>query len=252
MSFFGKIDRALRLTVRQLLLVEHFNNLVFRLRFFWYVRVLRRVRTYGAEDHVLAAKYSVKMLLEGRTSHRPLRLVRPLSVLDHVDRRSARVLSIGCRFETELLYLVGHGFEPGNVRGLDMISYSPWVDVGNMHDLPYPADSQDVVLLGWVLPYSDDQPRAAAEVIRVCRDRAVVAIGLSYYPRGAVVNPAGGEVRVESGRIQTVDGLLGLFGDAVGSVFFRHDAADPGHEGVCAVLFEIRKPGRTTVGEPSS
>ncbi len=242
MSFPNRIASVMRRVTRQLLLVEHINLLVFQLRFFWFVRVRRSVRTHQAEDHVLAANYSVEMLLKGRTSHRPLRLIRPLSVLDHVDKATARVLSIGCRFETELLYLIGHGFDSARIRGLDMVSYSPWVDVGNMHALPYGADSWDVVILGWVLPYSDDQPQAASEVIRVCRDGGVVAIGLSYYPAGSVVNPAGGEVRVTTGRIQTVDGLLALFGDHVGQVFFRHDAVDPTSEGICAVLFEIRKP----------
>lgn len=247
MSLPNRVASVLRRVTRQLLLVEHINLLVFRLRFLWFVRIRRSVRTHQSGDHVLAANYSVEMLLKGRTSHRPLRLIRPLSVLDHVDKSTARVLSIGCRFETELLYLIGHGFDSRRVRGLDMVSYSPWVDVGNMHALPYGADAWDVVILGWVLPYSDDQPQAAAEVIRVIRDGGIVAIGLSYYPEGSVVNPAGGEVRVSTGRIQTVDGLLALFGDHVGRVLFRHDAVDPAREGICAVLFEIRKPRAAAV-----
>jgi SAM-dependent methyltransferase len=221
--------------------------LVFKLRFFYFVRVRRNVRSELEGSHVMAMQYSVQMLLKGRTSHRPLHLIRPLSVIDHIDKATARVLSIGCRFETELLYLVAHGFRRDRVRGLDMISYSPWVDVGNMHNLPYDDNSWDVVILGWVLPYSDDQQRAAAEVVRVCRNGGIVAIGLSYYPPGSVDNPAGGDARVVSRRLQTVDSLLGLFGTKVGRVLFRHDPPDPNAEGTCAVLFELSK---TQPGEP--
>lgn len=243
---FKRIVRAVARSIRQLLLIESVNKFVFQVRFFWFVRVLRRVHAYESEDHVMAAKYSIDMLLEGRTSHRPLRLIRPLSVLDHVDVSSAKVLSIGCRFETELLYLVAHGFKKANVRGLDMISYSPWVDVGNMHALPYNDSSWDVVILGWVLPYSDDQALAASEVIRVCKDRAIIAIGLTYYPKNAVVDLASGDTRFRTLRIQTVDGLLSLFGGAVGRILFSHDTVNPELEGVCAVLFEVRKPPLTS------
>lgn len=200
------------------------------------------MRIHESEAHVIAANYSVDMLLKGRTSHRPLRLIRPLSVLDHIDVSTAKVLSIGCRFETELLYLLAHGFKKSNVRGLDMISCSPWIDVGNMHALPYCDSSWDVVILGWVLPYSDDQSRAASEVVRVCKDRSIVAIGLSYYPENSSVELASGDSRFRTSRIQTVDGLLNLFEGAVGRVLFTHDAANRDREGVCSVLFEIHKP----------
>jgi hypothetical protein len=238
---FKRVVRAVARSILQLLLIESVNKFVFQVRFFWFVRVLRRVTTYESEDHVMAARYSIDMLLEGRTSHRPLRLIRPLSVLDHVHIPTAKVLSIGCRFETELLYLVAHGFNKSNVRGLDMISYSPWVDVGNMHALPYGDSSWDVVILGWVLPYSDDQARAASEVIRVCKDRAIVAIGLTYYPDNLSVTLASGDSRFRTSRIQTVNGLLSLFGGSVGRVLFSHDAANLEREGVCAVLFEVLK-----------
>jgi hypothetical protein len=239
---FKRIARAVTRSICQLLLIESVNKFVFQVRFLWYVRILRTIRTYEREDHVMAAKYSIDMLLDGRTSHRPIRLLRPLSVLDHVNPSSAKVLSIGCRFETELLYLVGHGFRRENVRGLDMISYSPWVDVGNMHALPYDDSSWDVVILGWVLPYSDDQARASSEVMRVCKDRAIVAIGLTYYPESTAVNLVSVDPRFRTSRIQTVSGLLSLFGESVGRVLFSHDAAYTDREGVCAVLFEVRKP----------
>ena len=42
--------------------------------------------------------------------------------------------------------LTSAGFDPANIRGLDLISYSSMVDVGDMHDLPYEDDSFDIVI----------------------------------------------------------------------------------------------------------
>jgi SAM-dependent methyltransferase len=239
--------RAAATFARQLLLVDRFNRLVFSSRFLWYLRVRRAMRVHADETAVVAHRYSIEMLRRGKTSNRPLRLIRPLSVIDAVPK-DGRVLSVGCRYETELLYLVAHGFSPRNVRGLDMISYSPWIDVGNMHEMPYADSTWDAVILGWVLAYSDAPARAAEEALRVCRDRGVIAVAVSYYPQHHLddLAAAGTIVGSASGRIQTVDAILGLFGDAVDDVFFRHDAPDPDREGACAVVFSVKKRGEAS------
>jgi SAM-dependent methyltransferase len=223
------------------------NRLVFKLRFFWFVYVVRRIKVFADENSVLAPNYSLDMLKRGTTSDRPLRLIRPLSVIDHLSK-SARILSIGCRFETELLYLVGYGFRADRVRGFDMISYSPWVDCGNMHAMPYEDNSWDAIILGWVMTYSDNPQQAAQEVVRVARDGALIAIGVSYYPLHKLTDDrlAGGDARVRDNRLQTVSQYLELFGQNVKAVFFQHDAADAEEEGVCSLIFQIKKPTPAT------
>ena len=223
-----------------MLMVSGFNWIVFKLRFFWYVDIMKRLDVYSDGSDVLAPKYSVEMLKKGRTSDRPLQLIRPLSVLLN---KSARILSIGCRFETELLYLVGYGFHAKNVRGFDMISYSPWVDCGNMHALPYSDNSWDAVILGWVLSYSDNPKKAAEEVIRVAKNGAVIAIGVSYYPAHLMTEDriAQGEVKIRDQRIQTVQGFADLFGKNVDKLLFQHDAEDLDKEGVCSLILKIKK-----------
>ena len=234
----------LRRTFLELLLLRSVNRLVFRARFLWFVRVKRQVRTHTDLEAVEGHDYSVDMLLKGRTSDRPLNLVRPLATLVPA-RDQATVLSIGCRFETELLYLVGHGFAARNIRGLDMISYSPWIDLGNMHSLPYADHSFDAVILGWVLSYSEDPRRAASQAVRVARDGARIAVGVAYYPEHDLEERArqGSTLGVQN-RIQTVDGLVDLFDGAVRQVLYQRDAPDPAQEDYCAVVIEVDKPAR--------
>lgn len=241
-NYFQRAILLIRRNFFQLLLVEVINYAVYYARFFYFTRIKRNVRAFDDRTGVVMHDYSVTMLKAGKTSNRPLRFIRPLSVLDRVPK-DGHVLSIGCRFETELLYLVGHGFDRRKVRGLDMVAYSPWVDLGNMHDMPYPDGTWDVVLLGWVMAYSDEPAKAAKEVIRVCKDGGVVAVSVSYYPQERLdqLALAGTAPSVAKNRIQSVDGLLALFGDHVAEVFFRHDAVDPASEGVCAVIFSLTK-----------
>lgn len=222
-----------------LLRVEAINRIIFRIRFIYFVHVRRRVRVSADQRSVISPEYSIDMLKRAITSDRPLRLIRPLSVIDGIDRASVRVLSVGCRFETELLYLLGYGFR--KVRGLDLISYSPWVDVGNMHAMPYSNDAWDVVILGWVLSYSETPEAAVREIVRVTRRGGIVAVAVSYYPRSWLEEAErAGRLIGNKERIQTVDEILGLFDGHVDRVYFSHEPSQD-VESYCAVIFSIRK-----------
>ena len=91
-------------------------------------------------------------------------LIRPFAALELV-KPGAKILVIGPRSEDDILHLMGYGFT--SVRGVDLITYSPYVDLGDMHALPYPDDSFDAVLLGWVIPYSQNHAKVVEEVARV-------------------------------------------------------------------------------------
>ena len=230
--------------LRALLRIERVGNFVFKLRLFYWVKLRRRFQMFEDEQGVLSHQYSQDMLLKGRSDDRPLTLIRPLLAIEQVDRDS-RILSIGCRFETELLYLVGYGFDPKRVRGLDMISYSPWIDVGNMHAMSYADDSWDVVMLPWVLSYSDQPEVVAQEVIRVTKDGGLVAIGVMYYPMEQLVEweKTGQNAGIEpERRHQTVAAMVELFSPYVDRVFFSHDSPSESVAGICAVVFSIKKP----------
>jgi SAM-dependent methyltransferase len=226
------------------LLVPAINWMIFKLRFLWFVHVRRNLKEYADGQSVIAQEYSKQMLIKGITSNRPLSLIRPLSVIDRVRENCGQmeVLSVGSRYETELLYLKGHGFR--NVRGLDMLSYSPLIDCGNMHALPYADDRFDALVMGWVIAYSDDPKKAVEEAVRVTKSGGYIAIGLSSYSERFVENrlqAGGGIIGDYKKRIQTTDGLLALFGDAVDKIYFRHDREEVIDSGTCLLVVSISK-----------
>lgn len=185
----------------------------------------------GALDHNLKGLENFEAI--ARTN----RLIRPLYAIDRVffEAHKLKVLSVGPRTEMELFSLVGQGFAPKNIKGLDLFSYSDWIDVGNMHHMPYADNSFDVVIAGWVLTYSSDPDQACREFLRVVGDRGIIAIGATVLADAK--RPADG--RTDKHYPRTAD-LLAVFGSAVRNVYVRHDS-EPGEDGRTIVIFDVKK-----------
>lgn len=161
--------------------------------------------------------------------HRPMLLANILTSCDWItlNAGSADLLTIGPRTEAELFYLVAVGFNSLKIRALDLVSYSPFVDLGDMHDMPYDDNSFDVVILGWVLAYSNDNKKAADEVIRVARPGAFIAIGCEYSPLNKEeITELLAKDNLSKGsgtRFDSTEEILSLFEGNVERVIFRHD-----------------------------
>jgi len=232
----------------QLLLVDLLRYAVVALRYLWFVFVRRSLRTFdtapGSQSAV--ATHTVSHNLKGLRDlavNRSHALVRPLSVIEALGV-DANVLSIGPRSEGELFNLAAHGFVLSRVRGLDLISYSPRVALGDMHATPFDADSFDAVILGWVLAYSEDRRLAASEVVRITRKGGIVAVGVEYSPQS--VDEIEAELGYQPGsrnRIASCTEILSYFGQAVDHIYYQHTVAarDRGHVGAFCVIFSIKK-----------
>jgi len=222
----------------QFLRVKSVNDLVFRVRLFYFLHLRKRFEIASDLASVIDVKYSKEMLKKGKTSHRPLKLIAPLVAIDMVNE-STKILSVGPRFETELLYLLAYGFKKSNIEAIDSVSYSPWVRVGNMHALPYPNDCWDIVLLGWILTYSDDPYLAAREAIRVLKPGGLIVVGVAAYSAEelADMEKSGSYIGDIRSRRQSSGEILKLFGDSVDTVYFRHDPIDETVSGSAIVLF---------------
>lgn len=234
----------LRHCIDQAMLIDILRYAVAAARHWWFTRIQQRMQTLRGSDSV--AENTVMHNLRGLKDfavNRSHLLVRPLSVIETIPV-DARLLCIGPRSEGELLSLIGHGFVWDRVEGLDLISYSPKVKLGDMHAIPHGADRFDTVMMGWVLAYSEDPYQAAREAVRVTRNGGVIAVGVEYSPQSQeeVIADAG-YLPGAKHRITSCDEILGYFGGSVAHVYYKHIVA-PGDlhaVGALCVIFSIQK-----------
>ena len=234
---------------RQLLTVDFVRYVLCLFRYAWLSRMGRRLRVLEelppgvARNTIMHNLKGVRDLAAPR-SHR---LIRPLVAIDRVrdQQKKKRVLTVGPRVEGELFNLVGYGFAQRNIRGLDLITYSPFVDLGDMHAMPYEDSTFDVVILGWVLAYSDDKQAAAREVIRIAKPGAVIAIGASWNPKSnEQLKHEIGYVPGNEDRLETSADLMAPFTGHVGRVYFSQDPEPVTAEKVSGIvaIFRLEKP----------
>jgi len=153
--------------------------------------------------------------LKSFSGTRPRMLFKILDSIQSIDKKTAKILIVGPRAESEFFIAKSMGFRKNNITGLDLISYSPYVTLGDMHAMPFENSSFDVIVLGWVLAYSNDLQQACNEIMRVGKKGCTVITGIQYLPisieevtKRLGYNPGGDK------RITTNDHLIEKFGDS--------------------------------------
>lgn len=209
----------------QLLRVDFIRAIVAGVRYFWFAKVLRRFSVFETSstdigvNTILHNKKRIVSFAELAVIRSNL-LLYPLSSL-HIDK-NAPVLCIGPRTEGELLNLLSLKFR--NVHGLDLFSYSPWIDAGDMHAMPYADDSFSTIVVGWVLAYSDNRKKAAEEILRVCRPGGTIAIGAEWRQESTdSVSKRMGYEMPDKTRLNSAGEILALFGSRVDRVLLFQD-----------------------------
>lgn len=215
--------------VRGQLSRERIGELIYR-------KAVRRVSDDAPDVARNTLDYNLAAALESPDMDRPNIMIGVIMGIEKIWKNVGNldILSVGPRSESEIFALMAAGFSPERIKALDLFSYSPYVDIGDMHAMPYPDKSFDVILLGWVLSYSRDQAKVAGEILRVARPGAIVALAGDYSDdsrdRPTFEN--------ETTHMQSCDQVLALFRGHVGQVFFRHDPAPPATATVMTV-FEV-------------
>ena len=239
-----KFLSSVRELLLQLLRVDAIRWFVATVRYIWFAVLLRRLKTLNpgtgdigvnAVHHNLLGLKNLRDLAVNRSTL----LLYPLSVLR--SSKSDPLLSIGPRSEGELLNSKGLGFR--SVRGLDLISYSPWIDLGDMHAMPYKDNQFGIVMIGWVLAYSDNRMKAAQELLRVTRNGGLIAVGSEWRRASAqeLSHKVGYELCDEK-RLESTDDILALFGGSVDRVLLRRDLpVNPPDKFDLVTIFSVKK-----------
>ncbi len=189
-----------------------------------------------------ATEYNLAALQTSSDLDRPVVMVNVAVSIQKISQRigALDVLSIGPRSEIELFGIMAAGFDPKRIKALDLLSYSPLVETGDMHAMKFADNSFDVIFLGWVLAYSTTPAEAAKEIVRVCRNGAVVVATGDFNSSTATHADASQTFNNEETRINSVDQVLSFFGSAVDKVYFRHDP-DPPAQPMVMTAFSVKK-----------
>jgi SAM-dependent methyltransferase len=179
------------------------------LRFNWFVRIRRNpVKSYSdINEGTAGVKYSRNYF--GRYSP-DARIFWNLFLLASIpDVQKDSLLVIGPRYETELLVARSLGFRDKGIRGLDTHSYSPLIDVGDMHAMSYETGSFRNIICGWTLSYSVRPEIAAAEMARVLAPGGYLIVSVQKVAQDFEETIEG--VLRPAARIQTLASLDALF-----------------------------------------
>lgn len=145
----------------------------------------------------------------------------------------SKILFIGPRTENEILFLKALGYK--NIFGIDIISYSPLITLGDMHDMPFRKNFFDIVICGWTLPYSTKPKIVINEILRVIKKEGIIAVGIEHVPvktlakmlksRKLVKNDDLDLKELAKKRINTCSDIIKKFGRSnIKNIFFLHDA----------------------------
>lgn len=210
----------------------HARRVAFRLRGFPF----RQLSFNGGgephiQDHVIP--HNMEQLW-GINSDRTERLMNVFRSLQGLDLSKLRVLCVGPRNEAELLLLTLYGFSLENITAIDLFTYTPRIELMDMHRLDFPADTFDVCYLSYVLTYSDRVDQACREIARVTRDGGLVALSFQHFLDGRVNRF--GQNNLSGG----LDELYRRFEPHAGYVHFREEFRE-GDSTTCSTVFRIRK-----------
>lgn len=248
--------------------IDLFRYIICRVRKIYFINIKRQLKIWsGEKKSILTLNSGIDAIehniqgLHDLSCARALRIVKPLSVietyrplegmpalggtlydLDYIC--NAKVLTIGPRTEGEIYCLRAYGFKPENIRGLDLISYSPYIDVGDMHNMPYPDDSFDIVIASCVLVYSMDPDKACKEILRIVKKEGLVCIA-----QDTNLIPENNRVKVSGKNALRLSDYLDYFNKHVKRVFFQHELPErlrliKDNEGACytsSLIFQVEK-----------
>jgi SAM-dependent methyltransferase len=173
---------------------------------------------------------NINIINRGRTE----RIIVILRSIRGLKLHTLNTLVVGPRNEAELMLLSSYGFDAAKLTAIDLFSYSPAVQLMDMHELNFRDDSFDVVYSAFVITYSDDIPKAIRESIRVAKDGALIVFVFEH------LSPGGGNRFGKNNLGAGPDSLLEIFGTTVGHVYWKEDFENDGRY-TSSVVFRLSK-----------
>jgi len=157
-------------------------------------------------------------------------LLYPIAALLR-DYDSANLLIVGPRSEDDIFWAKSLGIK--NTMGLDLFSYSDFIQIGDIHSTDFADNSFDAILLGWMINYSSNPNKVIQECKRLIKPNGYLGIGIQS-------DPAQRDTGISPPRVNSLNSPPDLVDLVNEEVVFIHDLKlDVPYE--CAVILKIDK-----------
>lgn len=174
-----RIKRKFTTLYYQLLLIERVRFYFCRIRFLFLRKKINFIESSseGVGDKTVA--HNLDGLMNQKAafgmSGRMGVLLYPLVMLLR-EVQSPKVLIVGPRTEDDIFFAKALGLR--DTIGLDLFSYSKYIDIGDIHATHYPSGHFDAVLLGWMISYSSNPEDVIKECKRIMKPGGFLGIGI--------------------------------------------------------------------------
>ena len=161
----------------------YFRIFVGYLRWFFFFKIRKNFQFINiknsVEGTILHNKSAfVKFPMSDFTMKRMDRLIAIVKATEFIGENFS-FLIIGPRTESDVMKLK-FNFPEATIEAIDIISYSPWIDLQDAHGTNFKSNSFECVISGWVLKYSNDKEKMMSEMIRILKNEGIICIGIEY------------------------------------------------------------------------
>jgi hypothetical protein len=158
--------------------------LVGYIRWFYYYKVRKYYKSLDIDNAIEGTvkhnlRYFLKFPLPDFVMKRMDRLISMIKSIEIINDKS-HFLIIGPRTESDIMRLK-FNFPKAKINSIDIISYSPWIEIQDAHKTTFLNNSFDCIISGWVLKYSSNQDKMINEMVRIINNNGIIAIGIEYY-----------------------------------------------------------------------
>lgn len=174
-----KIRKRLENWFYQILLISKIRYYFCRIRFVMLRKKIIFMNARNKDIGANAVDHNLNALINEKASFgmsgRMGLLLYPAAMLLR-DRLMPKVLIVGPRTEDDIFFAKALGLR--DTIGLDLFSYSKYIDIGDIHATNYPDNYFDAVLLGWMISYSSNPTDVIKECKRIMKVDGILGVGI--------------------------------------------------------------------------
>jgi hypothetical protein len=190
------------------------------LRFIYYFIIKRNFKSLQIKkenSNIAGYDYSKRSFYDGNIPiYRPdSRIFYPFfNLISNPNLNKDSLLIVGPRYENEIFLAKVFGFK--KIVAIDIFSYSPLVLLQDMHNLDFPDNSFDNIIVGWTLSYSLNPTKAASEFTRILKKSGLIILTVSKVLDEKTFKESHDKIKGILGkenRVQSLESFNSLFPD---------------------------------------